>query len=83
MGADRAEKFHATKVDEHDRNKEISDLYEIEGWTGFDFEARMKTEHGRKLSEMKWGHIHFVRLSLLFLSTWPSGRASQKGRTRR
>ncbi|GAA5847444.1 hypothetical protein JCM9279_000483 [Rhodotorula babjevae] len=60
MGADRAEKFHATKVDEHDRNKEISDLYEIEGWTGFDFEARMKTEHGRKLSELKWGHIHFT-----------------------
>ncbi|KPV71753.1 glycoside hydrolase family 13 protein [Rhodotorula graminis WP1] len=60
MGADRAEKFHATKVDEHDRNKEISDLYEIEGWTGFDFDARMKTERGRKLSEMKWSHIHFT-----------------------
>jgi hypothetical protein len=52
----------ATEVDQNDRTKEISDMYEIEGWTGFDFPGRKG-----KYSDMKWGHIHFVRLSF-FLS---------------
>ncbi|BGP17291.1 hypothetical protein JCM10213v2_005309 [Rhodosporidiobolus nylandii] len=39
-GADYTEKFHATEVDQDDRTKEISDCYEIEGWTGFNFPGR-------------------------------------------
>ncbi|GJN91416.1 hypothetical protein Rhopal_004437-T1 [Rhodotorula paludigena] len=54
-GADYTEKFHATEVDWNDRNKEVSDLYEIEGWTGFNFPGRKG-----KYSDMVWSHIHFT-----------------------
>jgi alpha-amylase len=54
-GADTKEKFMATEVDSEDRTKEISDCYEIEGWTGFHFPGR-----GDKYSEMKWHHYHFT-----------------------
>ncbi|BGP33020.1 hypothetical protein JCM10296v2_004809 [Rhodotorula toruloides] len=54
-GADYTEPFHATEVDWDDRTKEISDLYEIEGWTGFNFPGRKG-----KYSEMIWSHIHFT-----------------------
>ncbi|GAA6005838.1 hypothetical protein JCM10207_007245 [Rhodosporidiobolus poonsookiae] len=54
-GADYTEKFHATEVAEEDRNKEISDCYEIEGWTGFNFPGRKG-----KYSDMVWSHIHFT-----------------------
>ncbi|KZP22109.1 glycoside hydrolase family 13 protein [Athelia psychrophila] len=40
LGADGTETFLATEVDEADRNKETSDLYDIEGWTQFDFAGR-------------------------------------------
>jgi alpha-amylase len=33
-GADFKEKFQVHKVDSDDRTKDISDLYDIEGWTG-------------------------------------------------
>ena len=54
-GADFTEPFMATEVSEENRNKEISDLYEIEGWTGFNFPRR-----GKKYSGMEWHHFHFT-----------------------
>lgn len=54
-GADYTEKFMVVKVDENDRTKTISDPYEIEGWTGFNFEARED-----KYSNFKWNFDHFT-----------------------
>lgn len=53
-GADRAEKFMAVMVDEDNRDKEISEPQEIEGWTGFDFPGR-----NGKYSDFKWNYNHF------------------------
>lgn len=53
-GADRAEKFQAVMVDENDRNREVGDVHEIAGWTGFDFPGR-----GDTYSKFKWHHEHF------------------------
>lgn len=52
--ADGKETFQAVKVAEDDRNKEISDVMEIEGWTYFDFPGR-----GDKYSDFKWHWYHF------------------------
>ena len=54
-GADYSERFMAVEVDEKDRRKAISDPYEIEGWTGFDFKNR-----GGKYSDFKWNYTHFT-----------------------
>lgn len=54
-GADEPEKFMAVKVDPEDRNKVISDPYEIEGWTGFTFPGR-----GDTYSDFKWHYYHFT-----------------------
>ncbi|KAM0789626.1 hypothetical protein ACM66B_000431 [Microbotryomycetes sp. NB124-2] len=54
-GADFKEPFHAIEVDQNDRNKEISEAYEIEGWTGFNFPGRKG-----KYSELEWHHYHFT-----------------------
>lgn len=54
-GADEVETFKATEVDEADRNKTISDLYDIEGWTKFTFPGR-----GDKYSKLKWNFNHFT-----------------------
>ncbi|KAL6706010.1 hypothetical protein ACN47E_006112 [Coniothyrium glycines] len=53
-GADRTEKCRVVEVDEHDRTKEVSDAYEIEGWLGFDFPGR-----GEKYSSQKYHWEHF------------------------
>lgn len=53
-GGDRTEKFMATMVDENDRNREVSDPIEIEGWTAFDFPGR-----DDKYSDFKWRYYHF------------------------
>lgn len=53
-GADYSEVFRAVQVDENDRNKEISDVHNIEAWTGFDFPGR-----NGKYSEFKWNFQHF------------------------
>lgn len=37
-----------------DRNQQISDVYEIDGWLGFDFEKR-----GDKYSKQKYHWYHF------------------------
>ncbi|GAA6043444.1 hypothetical protein JCM8097_002860 [Rhodosporidiobolus ruineniae] len=59
-GSDEKEAFHATEVADEDRNKEVSDCYEIEGWTKFTFPGRRGTKRGKELSDMEWHHIHFT-----------------------
>lgn len=59
-GADFAEKFHAIEVDNEDRNKEVSGLYEIEGWTGFNFPGRKGEDGKLKYSEQEYHHYHFT-----------------------
>lgn len=55
FGAERTEEFGATEVDTNDRNKEVSDIYDIKGWTAFDF-----PERGGKYSKFKWNFNHFT-----------------------
>jgi alpha-amylase len=54
-GADETEKFTVVEVDPNNRKQAISDPYEIEGWTKFDFPGR-----GDKYSGFKWNFTHFV-----------------------
>lgn len=54
-GADKKERFVAVQVAEDDRNKEISEPQEIEGWTKFDFPGR-----GDEYSDFKWRWYHFT-----------------------
>lgn len=54
FAADRKEKCEAIEVDEEDRNKEISDVYEIEAWVGYDFPGRKG-----KYSSLKYHWYHF------------------------
>ena len=54
-GADHTEACRAKEVANDDRNKVVSDVYEIDGWLGFDFPGR-----GDKYSDMKWHHYHFT-----------------------
>lgn len=53
-GADFSETFKAYEVDPNDRMKRITDAYDIEGWTGFDFKGR-----NGKYSEFVWHFQHF------------------------
>jgi alpha-amylase len=53
-GADETEVFKVVEVDPMDRTKEISEPFEIEGWTKFTFPNR-----GDKYSDFKWNHTHF------------------------
>lgn len=52
--ADETEKFFVVEVDSKDRNKVISEPYEIEGWTKFNFDGR-----NNKYSDFKWNFNHF------------------------
>ena len=54
-GADGTEKFMAIEVDPGDRTKEISEPYEIEGWTKFTFPGR-----NDKYSAFKWNYNLFT-----------------------
>jgi hypothetical protein len=50
MGADRAETFLAKQVDDNDREHEVTEAYNIDGWTGFDFPGRkgkVRSRHPR------------------------------------
>jgi alpha-amylase len=38
--ADHTEKCRVVKVDPNNRTQTVSDVFEIEGWLGFDFPAR-------------------------------------------
>lgn len=53
-GADFKESFQAVPVDPENRNQEIGEPREIEGWTGFDFPGRNK-----KYSDFTWHYPHF------------------------
>lgn len=54
-GADYTEKFMVKEVDQNNRGADTTDAYEIEGWTGFNFDARKD-----KYSDMKWHWYHFT-----------------------
>lgn len=54
-GADKPETFKVKEVDANDRLKYVSDVYDIEGWTGFEFPGR-----GDKYSSLKWTFNHFT-----------------------
>ncbi|EJU02145.1 glycoside hydrolase [Dacryopinax primogenitus] len=54
---DRTEEFGVLGVDQKDRRKGISGLYDIEGWTGFDFPGRHD-----QYSEMHFNFNHFTRV---------------------
>lgn len=53
-GADRKEKCKAQEVDQNDRNKKVSDVYEINGWLGFDFEGRKDKYSNQKYHCESW-----------------------------
>lgn len=53
-GADEKEKFMVQEVREENRDEVQSDVYEIEGWTGFHFPGRAD-----KYSDFKWHWYHF------------------------
>lgn len=54
-GADFTEKFMAQEADPQNRNKMISEPYEIQGWTGYNFPGRAK-----KYSGFDWHWYHFT-----------------------
>lgn len=54
-GADYTEKFMVKEVDPNHRDQQISNAYEIEGWTRFDFPAR-----NDKYSAFKWNWHYFT-----------------------
>lgn len=53
-GADETEKFMAVEVNPGNRMADVSDEYEIEGWTKFTFPGR-----NNKYSDFKWSWVHF------------------------
>lgn len=53
-GADYTEKFLAKEVDPEQRENAVSEPYEIEGWTGFNFPGRKD-----QYSDFKWHWFHF------------------------
>lgn len=54
-GADRTERVTVVKVNPQNREEEISEPYEIEAWTAFDFPGR-----GDNYSAFKWRAEHFI-----------------------
>ena len=53
-GADETERFLAYEVNPDNRQEKVSDAYEIEGWTKFNFPGR-----NNKYSDFKWNWTHF------------------------
>lgn len=62
-GADYSEVFKVVKVNPDNRLEEISEPYDIEGFTGFDFPGRKG-----KYSEFKWNFNHFTGVDYDHLS---------------
>ncbi|KAF3765408.1 family 13 glycoside hydrolase [Cryphonectria parasitica EP155] len=54
FAADRKEKCMAHEVDQEDRTQQVSDVYEIHAWVGYDFPARQG-----KYSQMQYHWYHF------------------------
>jgi len=55
---DYTEKFMVQEVDPEDRNVDIGEEQEIQGWTGYMFKGR-----GEKYSDFKWHWYHFSGVS--------------------
>ena len=55
-GADYTETFEVIKVDPDNREDELGEAYEIEGWTGFNFPGRTD----REASNFEWHWYHFT-----------------------
>jgi len=53
-GADFTEKFQAQEVDPKNRNNMLTEPYEIQGWTGYNFPGRKKA-----YSDFDWHYYHF------------------------
>lgn len=53
-GADEKETFQVIEVDEQNRTEEISESFDIEGWTKFTFSGR-----GDQYSSFQWNFEHF------------------------
>ncbi|MBI4858348.1 MAG: alpha-amylase [Acetobacterium woodii] len=53
-GADETERFPVYEVDPNNRQKKVSDAYDIEGWTKFTFPGRQG-----KYSAFQWNWTHF------------------------
>lgn len=51
---DYTERFMVKEVDPKERDKDISEEFEIQAWTGYDFRGR-----GNKYSDFKWHWYHF------------------------
>ena len=86
-GADFKELFQAIQVDEENRSKEISDVHNIEGWTGFNFPGR-----NGKYSDFEWNFNHFTGIDYDQLNdvtgvfkilgknkSWSDGVSDEKG----
>lgn len=54
FAADHREKCQAVEVDPDDRNRVVSEQYEIDAWVGFDFPGR-----DNKYSTFKYHWYHF------------------------
>lgn len=53
-GGDEKETFQVKKMDEHDRNEVVSDVFEIESYTKFTFPGR-----GKQYSDFEWNFTCF------------------------
>jgi len=53
-GADESERFPAYEVDPNNRQKKVTEAYDIEGWTKFNFAVRQG-----KYSKFQWNWTHF------------------------
>lgn len=56
-GGDEKERFQVIKVNPDNRQEQISEPYDIEGWTHFNFPGRQDT-----YSDFKWHWYHFTGL---------------------
>ncbi|MDD2428593.1 MAG: alpha-amylase [Eubacteriales bacterium] len=57
-GADEKEVFRVVKVDENNRDQQISEPFDIEGWTRFTFPGRQG-----KYSPFQWNFQHFTAVN--------------------
>lgn len=57
-GADKAETFKVVMVSEDNREHQVSEPFDIDGWTGFTFPGRKN-----KYSKFKWNFQHFTAVN--------------------
>lgn len=56
-GADETEQFQVVRLNPDDRNQQLSEPYDIKGWTRFTFPGR-----AGKYSDFVWGFQHFTAI---------------------